>query len=72
MSEPSIRKFFDRRVRKAFVEKHTKGYRYEGYRDCFVACVSSSLDINGRMALLSNALAVFVNIIPKEEQDYLG
>lgn len=72
MSEPSIRQFFDRRVRKTFVDKHIKGYQYEGYHNCLVTCVSGSLDINGRMALLSNALAVFVNIIPREEQDYLG
>ena len=72
MIEPSIREFFDKRVRTAFVDHHITGYQYEGFRDCFAVSVKGSLDINERLALLSNSMAVFKNIVPREEQEYLS
>ena len=58
---------------KYYAEKNDAGFRNEVYE------IAKEFDENGDfqlsqyiMALLSNALAVFVNIIPKEEQDYLG
>lgn len=74
MSEPLIRKFFDRKVRSAFVTKRTRGYKYEGYRDCFAACISGKLNIEERLALLSNVMKIFreIAVTKNDEDDYLS
>ena len=72
MVEPSIREFFDKNVRAVFVNHHITGYRYEGFRDCFAVSMSGSLDIDARLAFLSCSMAIFKNIVPREEQEYLS
>lgn len=76
MIERDIRRFFDRKVRSAFVTKRTRGYKYEGHRNCFAACISGKLNIEERLALLSNVMKIFREIgttnFDDDENDYLS
>ena len=69
LNEQQIRKFFDKRIRQAFVCKHTKGYVYEGRFDCFViALPGKELNLSDRLILLTNAINIFRDLIPSDNE----
>ena len=74
MSEASIREFFNRKVRATFVNNRTKGYKYEGYQNCFAASVSGKLNIDQRLVLLSNVMKIFreIAVTKNNEDEYLS
>jgi hypothetical protein len=63
-SEPSIRRFFNRKIRDAFVNNHTIGYVYEGSRDCFALVKQEKLSAEQRIAILSDAIKIFKEFEP--------
>lgn len=67
IQESSVRYFFSSKVRKAFVNYHVKGYKYEGYKDCFVVSISDKSDLKNRLNLLSKAINILRNIIPNDD-----
>jgi hypothetical protein len=76
MIEHDIRKFFNRKVRAAFVNKRTVGYQYEGCLDCFATRISGTLNIEGRLLMLSNVMKIFREIattnLDGNENNYLS
>jgi hypothetical protein len=63
-AEPSIRRFFNRKVRDVFVNNHIKGYSYEGSRDCFAVMKIQAMDAEERVKLLSDAIKIFKQFEP--------
>ena len=71
VSEPDVREFFDRKVRKAFVVKHVNGYKYEGFRDCFMVSVDGQSNLEERLKILQNSVSLFLSICPREKDEYM-
>ncbi len=71
MVEQDVRDFFDRKIRRVFVTKHVRGYKYEGKADCFMVSLSGRHDIRERLGLLSVSMGIFKEIIPREEENEL-
>ena len=63
-SEPSIRRFFNRKIREVFVNNHINGYVYEGFRDCFAVVKKGKQDMDGIVDLLSDAINIFKQFEP--------
>ena len=63
-SEPSIRRFFNRKIRDVFVNNHINGYVYEGFRDCFAVVKKEKMDVDGIVNLLADAIKIFKQFEP--------
>ena len=55
----SIRQFFNKEVRNAFVNNMSDGYSYESKDSYFIVNKMRLLDVNDRLKMLSNALNIY-------------
>lgn len=62
VDESEVRRFFNSKVRNAFLNNHRSGYCYEGKGSCFLLYVKGHVSLKKKMEMLSNALKIF-NII---------
>ena len=70
LEEQAIRSFFDRKIRQAFVNKHIKGYMYEGRSNYFVIALPYRvLNLSERLELLTNATNIFKDLIPRDNKE---
>ena len=67
--EADIRNFFDSEKRRAFVSYHVNGYKYEGNADCFMTLLPGSHKVGERLKLLSDAMSIFRELIPRDTRD---
>ncbi|MBP5469219.1 MAG: hypothetical protein J6Z11_08250 [Candidatus Riflebacteria bacterium] len=69
INEADIRNFFDSKIRRAFVSHHVNGYKYEGNADCFMTLLPGKHKVGERLKLLSDAMSIFRELIPRDTQD---
>ncbi len=62
VNESDVRRFFNNKVRRAFVRHHQKGNCYESKGQCFLLYRSGHCSLEGRIAMLNNALKIFNEI----------
>lgn len=67
-SETLIRKFFNNRVRNAFVSNHSKGYKYEGYKNSFMIRISDRQSLENRLNILSKSMNIFKEMVSDSDK----
>lgn len=68
-NEPDVRRFFNNKVRRAFVRHHQKGYRYESKGKCLLIYKNGRETLNGRISMLNTALKIFNEISTVKFED---
>ncbi|MBQ3644019.1 MAG: hypothetical protein II961_05430 [Candidatus Riflebacteria bacterium] len=58
LNEPEIKAFLSRDVRYSFLKNHVKGYQYECFDNFILVSKYGSLDLKGRLKMLSSLLNI--------------
>lgn len=65
-NEGLVRRFFDSRVRNAFVKNHQKLYVYEAHGDTFAVQASGFMKPEERVRFLANSMRIYNEILPRD------
>lgn len=67
--ESSVRNFFDSKIRRAFVNYHVKGYKYEACGNSFMVCLPGKrLKVPERLSFLADSMRILREIVPREDE----
>ena len=68
-NEVNIRKFFNSKIRSAFVKIHGNNYEFEASGNFFLVCRTEYLNIEERLKMLSDVMSLYLAIVRSIEKN---